>query len=270
MCLSFTLFLPDADSSNQCDRRFFEIFNISMQVNNWRIMLSQKDVLRTDEILSAGVASWLLSTSTPRSLPGIGLLLVFGTTKIFRARLYKAFWPKRWQRHDEKTPLNTPYQSSQAGRRRWCTQVPRLDLRLTSTSLRWNHGDQTFAAWESRPLETRPHGAAVSFHMFGSTTLVTSSPREGPASPWKSSFTPSPGEQDFLHWLSTEDEGHKGFVTRFNVTAPLPTRQAGAGRHGRVDMEEAEFEHEGGKWAKDTNKKKSSMKRKMQVSFHGR
>lgn len=131
---------------------FFEAFNIAIQISDWRLMQKQKN---TPLDLSAKTASYMFLTSIPRNLPPLALLLIFGTTRVFRARLYRAFWPKRWQRFDELTPLETPYQSAEAGRQWHSRGAPKIDLKLTTASLRWNHGDKMFAAWESRVLDAR-------------------------------------------------------------------------------------------------------------------
>lgn len=137
---------------------FFEAFNIGIQVTNWNLVVKEKnnpsDVATESASYPASSASFLFLTTIPRSLPSYALLVIFGTTKVFRARLYRKFWPKRWQRFDQHTTLDTPYQSSEAGRQ-WYSQSPRIDLKLTTASLRWNQGDKTFAAWESRVLDSQ-------------------------------------------------------------------------------------------------------------------
>lgn len=112
-------------------------------------MLSQQ---KGSSVSATNSVSYLLLTTIPRNLPPIALLIVFGTTRVNRARLYRTFWPKRWQRFDEQTPLATPYQSSEDGRK-WYSQSPRIpDLKLTTASLGWDRGDKIFAAWDSRIL----------------------------------------------------------------------------------------------------------------------
>lgn len=189
--------------------------------------------------LSARVASWMMFTSVPRCLPGIALLLIFGTTKVFRARLYRTFWPKRWQRYDENTPLETPYQSSKAGRKWYMnTDAPKIDLKLTSVSLRWDHSDKTFAGWESRPLEN-PRGAdrGPPFSPGGSTAADLDSPVSSPwdgcmdslqspslqhGSECRSPRSPGYGKQVSWDRSSTESESSQHIMVKFNVTAPLP------------------------------------------------
>lgn len=114
-------------------------------------MLRQKNEPDSFEGDAGEGVSYLILTTIPKNLPCIAVLLIFGTTRVFRARLYRTFWPKRWQRYDKDTPLETPYQSAQSGRK-WFATAPRIDVNFTTASLRWEHADKTFAAWESRPL----------------------------------------------------------------------------------------------------------------------
>lgn len=129
------------------------MYNIALQVQRWQLVLQQKNdpgLLWRDP---AKQASYVILRSIPNNLPNLAVLLIFGTTRVFRARLYKALRPKRWQRYDEDTPLETPYKSAQPGRKRFAGQAPRIDLNFTTASLRWNQGDIIFAAWESRALD---------------------------------------------------------------------------------------------------------------------
>lgn len=76
----------------------------SIQVTNWRAMLSEK---KGSSASATASASYLFLTKIPRNLPPIALMIIFGTARVFRARLYRAFWPKQWQRFDERTSLDT-------------------------------------------------------------------------------------------------------------------------------------------------------------------
>lgn len=195
--------------------------------------------------LSAPIASWMMLISVPRNLPGISIFLVFGTTKVFRARLYHAFWPKRWQRHDARdTPLATPYQNAQTGAN-FFSPTPRIDVTFTTASLRWDHGDQVFAGWESR-MFTPPHTDKA--HLQPDTDRLALSPT--PSS--LADTLVSPGNTNFasldaelggglslrpvedrgrldLHRLASHSEDQeecKGTTVTFDVASPLPTRKA--------------------------------------------
>lgn len=170
--------------------------------------------------LSATFANSMMVSSIPRNLPGVAVFLVFGTTRIFRAKMYRAFWPRRWQRYGGawNTPLATPYQAEAAsGGTDWLrgqtkeAGAPQIDMRITTHSLHmWSQGDRTFAGWESRAI-----GCDVSPRDGGGCGNVVTGPHLLPRL-----------ESDGAV-CEEEEQQSKGLMITFNVTKPLPALARG-------------------------------------------